>query len=153
MQPLHPVLLNSSAMAPTVDPQTLVSCWGVQDTVRHVQFCAGFPSVITATEFWDSNKHGEGHSLSFLSLHVHKGLVYFHSDQLHLQRVMTNTALNNKECSMERSVSQCGKAERSTIMKAVGWYWLFDLHFECPIIWKASCPLSVVNLISLKLIL
>ncbi len=29
---------------------------------------------------------------------------------LPLQGVMTNTRLNNKECSMERSVSQCGKA-------------------------------------------
>lgn len=53
MQPLHPVLLNPSTMASTVDPQTLVSCWGVQDTVRHVKFCAGLPSVITAVDFWN----------------------------------------------------------------------------------------------------
>lgn len=51
MQPLHPVLLNSSAMASTVDPQTLISCWGVLDTMLlHVKFCAG---VITAMEFLD----------------------------------------------------------------------------------------------------
>lgn len=77
MQPLHPVLLNSSALASTVDPQTPVSCWGVQDTVRHVKFCAGFSNVITVVEFWDSKKQSEGSSLCFLSLHVHKGLVYF----------------------------------------------------------------------------
>lgn len=29
IQPLHPMLLNSSAMASTVEPQTLISCWGV----------------------------------------------------------------------------------------------------------------------------
>lgn len=42
MQPLHPVLLNSSAMASTVDPQTLVSFCRVHDTVQHVKFCAKF---------------------------------------------------------------------------------------------------------------
>lgn len=33
MQPLDPVLLNSSAMA---DPQTLISCQGVEDTFSSV---------------------------------------------------------------------------------------------------------------------
>lgn len=47
MHPLHPLPLNSSGMASTVDPQTPISCWGVTDTVLHVKFGAGFPSVIT----------------------------------------------------------------------------------------------------------
>lgn len=69
MQPLHPVLLNSSAMASTVDPQTLISCWGVQDMVQHVTFCTGFPSVITAVEFWALKLAG-----------FQRGLVYFDLD-------------------------------------------------------------------------
>lgn len=32
MQPLDPVLLNSSSKASTIDHQALVSCWGVRDT-------------------------------------------------------------------------------------------------------------------------
>lgn len=68
MQPLHPVLLNSSAAAFAVEPQTLVSCWGVQDTIRHFRFCAGFPGVITAVEFWDFDKHTERDTQPQLSL-------------------------------------------------------------------------------------
>lgn len=68
MQPLHPVLLNSSAAASAVEPQSLVSCWGVQDTIRHFRFCAGFPRVITAVEFWDFNKHTERDTQPQLSL-------------------------------------------------------------------------------------
>lgn len=68
MQPLHPVLLNSSAAASAVEPQSLVSCWGVQDTIRHFRFCAGFPGVITAVEFWDFDKHTERDTQPQLSL-------------------------------------------------------------------------------------
>lgn len=65
-------------MASAVDRQTLICCWGIQDTV-HVGICAGCPSVTVAVECWDSKKNEQRgmHSLGFLSHYVHKGLVYF----------------------------------------------------------------------------
>lgn len=67
-----PVLLNSSALASAVDPQTLFSCFfggGGQDTVQHVGVSAGLERE-TQPE------------LSF-TLYVRKGSVYLDSDCKH----------------------------------------------------------------------
>lgn len=50
MQPLAPVLLNPSAAASAADPQTLISCRGVEETFCHVRFWACFPSGTSAVD-------------------------------------------------------------------------------------------------------
>lgn len=81
---------------------------------------------------------------------------------LHLQRIMTNTELNNRECGMGRSVSRFGNASFGIQTGAVkGWrLWYVWGGIDClasalnaPIICKASRPLSVVDLIAQKIIL
>lgn len=157
MQQLHPVLLNPSAMASTVDPQTLVSCWGVQDTVWQVKFCAGFPIVITTVDFWDLKNAQRGtYSLCFLSLCVHKGLVYFESDTNTACTesddkhgwVTWNAAWRDQFLSVGRPLLEAGSRERKKVVVCVGWCWLFGLCFQCPIICKAACSLSVADLIT-----
>lgn len=99
-----------------------------------------------------------GKRLSFLSLHVHKGLVYFDTNSAFTESddkqdcITRNAEWRDQFLSVGRPLLEAGSSKRMMALVCVGWYWLFGLSFECPIIWKASCPLSVVDLISLKLI-
>lgn len=73
MQPLDPVLLNSSAAA---DPQTLTSCRGVEDTFCHVPFWACFPSGISGVDSFPS-------TCSILWFPLHQEFTYFQIESVH----------------------------------------------------------------------
>lgn len=121
----------------------LVSCWGVQDAVRHVKFCASIPSVITAVAFLRLTNAAWGtHSLSFLSLHVLKGLAYFDSYTNTAYRewwqtqdwITRNAAWRDQFLSVEGALLEAWSSKRMKALVCEGWYWLFGLHFECSII-------------------
>lgn len=55
-------------------------------------------------------REGLATSAFFHSVFTRDWFILNQIQTLHVQRVTTNTGLSIMECSMERSVSQCGKA-------------------------------------------